>query len=328
MKALILAAGYGQRFQPYSLQLAKPALPLFDVPIIAHAIYYLHLINVRKLIINIHHLPETIKDAVRRLRLSQEVSWSFEPSILGSGGGIYNVNKFFEEEEHFLVVNGDCVFSAPNKDFLHHLVEAHRQKKALATLLSCPHEGLGVDYSALWCDGDQIRGIGHQSPQPHLTPRHYTGLMVLSGKVFEYFSGSPGKPSNIFLNVILPAIQNGELIQSFHVDYLDWYETGNLHSYLDTQKSLLIHMNGKHPNANFVSSIYKHFLDYEVSINDSLQWISPHSTLDETSRAKMGHNVVICSGAQIGREISIDNSVVSWRASLPTATTIHSQMVL
>lgn len=327
MKAMLLAAGYGQRFRPHSLQLAKPALPLFDVPIIAHAIYYLQLMKTKEFIINTHHLPETVKRAIQRLHLSQGVSWSFETSILGSGGGIHNVKGFFKGEEDFFVANSDCVLSSVDSQFLSDFVKVHKENKALVTLLSCPHEKLGVSYGALWCEGDQVKSIGRRCPNPHLTPRHYTGLMILSGRIFEYFSGSLGEPSNIFLNVIYPAIQKGELVQSFHVESLNWYETGNLHSYLEAQKDLLVHMTAGHPHADFVKSIYQFFLDYTVEVGSHLQWISPHSILDGESRVQMGPNVVICSKAQVGRGVFVDNSVVSWGVSL-TEATIHSQMVL
>ena len=318
MKAMILAAGEGQRFQPHSLQLAKPALPLFDVPLIAHAIHYLRLVQVKDIVINVHHLPKTIQKAVGSL--GQEVCWSFESLLLGSGGGIYNVKEFFKGED-FIVVNGDCVLSAPSMDFLAKLIEQHNSNKALVTLLSCPRTG--NQNRALWCEGKRVKNIDWRGP-PHLTPHHYTGWMVFSKRVFKYFPENPKKPFDIFDAVVQLAIQRGELVETFYIEGLECYETGNLSSYLKAQKNLLTHMQPEHPHAHFVKSTYKRFLDYEIDIHN-LQWISPHCTL--LSPTGIGDNVVICSGARINKEVFIDNSVVSWGVSL-TKTTVHFEMAL
>ena len=129
MKAMILAAGHGQRFQPQSFHLAKPALPLFDVPIIAHMAHYLTLMGASKFVINTHHLPETVHTAIAKLHLTSKVSWSFEPNLLNCGGGIYNVKDFFKGEPHLLVGNADSVLSAPREDFLSELLHEHKKAR-------------------------------------------------------------------------------------------------------------------------------------------------------------------------------------------------------
>ena len=323
MKAIILAAGYGQRFRPQTLQLAKPALPLFDLPLIAYSIHYLHLMGVKEIIINLHHLPDTIKRALQRLSLSSSVSWSFEPQLLSSGGGIKNVESFFHGEEDFLVINADSIISAINGTFLNDFIHQHKGNRAMATLLSCPQEGLGEKYGALWCNEErQIQFIGKNRPERHLYPQHYTGLMLLSSGIFKYL---PQGPSRIFQDAIKPAIQRGELVQSFYTDEIEWFETGDLKSYLDTQKTLLTYMKDSHSHCQFLKSTHKSFLDYSIEVNDSLQWVSPHSTMNQKS-TKVGMNVVICSGARLGANIEVQNSVVSW-GGLQNES-IHSEMIL
>ena len=319
MKAIILAAGYGQRFQPHTLQLAKPALPLFDVPMIAHPIHYLNLMGTKELIVNTHHLPQTVRRAVNQLNLSQSISWSFEPQILNSGGGIKNIENFFRGENHFVVANADCVLSVPHGDVFSRFVDQHEKSNALATLFSCPHKG--SQYGALWCDKNRVKSIGQISPYSHLKAQHYIGLMIFSKEIFAYL---PDGPSNIFLDSVNPAIEKGELVQSFYVEDVNWFETGYLSSYLNAQRSLLIQMDKSHPHSSFVKSTYRYFLDYDMEVDRQLQWISPHAIVDGTS--KIGSNVVICSGAEIGQNIHLDNSVISWDGLLNK--TVCSEMIL
>ena len=316
---MILAAGYGKRFQPHSLYLAKPALPLFDVPIIAHSIHYLSLMGAEEFIINTHHLPQTVERAIQSLNLSQKIHWSREPEILGSGGGIKNAENLLDQEEFFLVANADCVLSIPHRDILSKLIDCHKKNRALATLLSCPHTGLGTIYGALWCHKNRIKSIGKNNSQ--LKAQHYASLMILSQDIFSYL---PENTSCLFSDSVSPAIKEGALVQSFYVEDMYWFETGNLTSYLNAQRDLLTHMNKSHPYSGFVRSTYQRFLDYDLTITPRLQWISPHATVDATST--VGDNVVICSGAQVGKNIYLDNSVISWHSSIER--TVHSEMML
>ncbi len=61
---MILAAGLGTRLQPLTALRAKPALPIRGVPMIAYALEWLRANGVAEVAINLHHLPETVREAV------------------------------------------------------------------------------------------------------------------------------------------------------------------------------------------------------------------------------------------------------------------------
>ena len=89
-RAFLLAAGYGTRLRPLSLRLPKPAWPLMNQPIAAHAARSLVNAGVDDFIINLHHLKhemtramEASRPAGARFRYSPE-----EPAILGTGGAL------------------------------------------------------------------------------------------------------------------------------------------------------------------------------------------------------------------------------------------------
>ena len=63
---MILAAGLGTRMRPLSELRAKPAMPVRGVPAIGYTMALLARHGVRELIVNLHHLPETVRDAVER----------------------------------------------------------------------------------------------------------------------------------------------------------------------------------------------------------------------------------------------------------------------
>jgi len=62
MKAVILAAGEGERLRPLTLTTPKPLLPIGDRPLIEHTIAWLRRYGVDKVFINLHHLGERIEE--------------------------------------------------------------------------------------------------------------------------------------------------------------------------------------------------------------------------------------------------------------------------
>jgi NDP-sugar pyrophosphorylase family protein len=129
---MILAAGLGTRMRPLSDLCAKPALPVRGKPVIAYLLEWLAQHDVREVMINLHHLPESIVTAVERHGpKTVHVEYSREEAPLGTGGGIRRVRDFLAESDPSVVVAGDMLFDAD----LGRLARAHRQRGVDCTLL-------------------------------------------------------------------------------------------------------------------------------------------------------------------------------------------------
>src|SRR5512142_2155797 len=86
--ALVLAAGFGTRLRPLSLVRAKPAMPVAGEALIRRILRALVQAGVRRAVVNLHHLPETICAALGDgSDLGVQVRYSWENPILGSAGG-------------------------------------------------------------------------------------------------------------------------------------------------------------------------------------------------------------------------------------------------
>ncbi len=68
---MILAAGRGTRMQPLSLLRAKPAMPVRGVPVIAHLLALLEHCGASEVIVNLFHLPDTVRTAVEHLDIDR-----------------------------------------------------------------------------------------------------------------------------------------------------------------------------------------------------------------------------------------------------------------
>ena len=135
---MVLAAGYGLRMRPLTLLRAKPALPVLNRPLLHWTLERLARAGVREVVVNAHHLPETIEAAVRQARgLGLRLKTVREADeILGTGGGPKAVREWLGEGP-VLLVNGDVLFDLD----LRALVARHRALGARATLALRPNPG-------------------------------------------------------------------------------------------------------------------------------------------------------------------------------------------
>jgi len=132
VRAMIVAAGLGTRARPLSFLRPKPALPVRGLPLIAYPLAELAALGVTEVIINTHHLPHLLQAAAERhcppgLRLS----FSHEPTLLGTGGGIRRAAPFLRESDPCLILGGDMLLDSD----LAGLVHRHRERGHAATLL-------------------------------------------------------------------------------------------------------------------------------------------------------------------------------------------------
>src|SRR5258706_1446949 len=113
MKAMILAAGYGTRLGPVTYTLPKPMVPLCGQPLIAWAIESLLSFGLRDFIVNLHHLPEPIERFLRDRFGDARFEFSYEPEILGAGGGMRKARSLLERDDEFRLVNADTIHFPP-----------------------------------------------------------------------------------------------------------------------------------------------------------------------------------------------------------------------
>ncbi len=116
MKAMILAAGRGERMRPLTDCTPKPLLQVGGKPLIVWHLERLAQAGFKQVVINHAHLGAQIEDALGSgTRWGLQIQYSPEKVALETAGGIANALHLLGDEP-FLVVNGD-VFT--NIDFAH-----------------------------------------------------------------------------------------------------------------------------------------------------------------------------------------------------------------
>lgn len=238
MRAMILAAGLGERLRPHTLKCAKPALPFLNLPLICYPWYHLQKVGASELIVNTHHCADSIKHAVQLFGLSHVQFIHESPLILGSGGGIKNARDDLAGDRHFLVANGDEVLLDPSG--VDELWRRHTSEDNLATLLVCQFPGVGTKFGGVWCDPtERVINFGKTPDSEGLVGFHYTGFIALSDRVFDYLPA--GQISNILYDGLASGMAKGEVVKVHRAEPY-WFETGSEADYLSASQNCLKHL--------------------------------------------------------------------------------------
>lgn len=107
MRAMILAAGLGNRMRPLTLTTPKPLLTVAGKPLIVWHIEALKKIGVTEIVINAAWLKEKLVTALGDgKQFGVNITWSLEDEGLETAGGIIQALPLLGEAP-FLLINGD-----------------------------------------------------------------------------------------------------------------------------------------------------------------------------------------------------------------------------
>jgi mannose-1-phosphate guanylyltransferase len=232
MKGFILAAGYGTRLRPITYTMPKPMVPLCNRPLIAWAVESFLAAGVRDLIVNLHHLPESLQHFLREQYAGRVAfHFSIEDEILGTGGGIRRVRPQLEGEDEFLLVNGDTV-QFPRWDAL----RAARQKTDALAALTLRHPPAEDRFTPVYFDDGLVTGFRDGTGEPLM----FSGSHVISTRIFGYL---PDRDfSGIVEHAYIPLLsEQRERLAGFVDDGL-WFDIGTPQRYLAASRALLDEM--------------------------------------------------------------------------------------
>lgn len=203
MKAIVLAAGKGSRLHDQTITVPKPMLAVGGQPVLAHNIAWLRQHGITDLTLNLHHLPQVIRDyfgdgSAHGVR----IAYSYEEHLLGTAGAVRRIvdDLWGGLAEPCLIVYGDnrMAFALPA------LLAAHAaHPDAAVTIAVYPKEDVSQSGIVLH-DGDgRITRFIEKPPPLRLSNLVNAGLYVLSPAALPYLP--PGRASD-FGHDIFPAM--------------------------------------------------------------------------------------------------------------------------
>lgn len=323
MKAMLLAAGEGTRFRPYTSKVPKPALPLLNVPLGLYSFDFLKSAGVTSLVVNTFHLPEKIKTLYSNQGFFPVTFSEEKGHILGSGGGLGNAKSHFAGEEDFFHLNADEVIITQNERLFDDLKKSHLKEKAICTLMVTNHPEVGTKFGGIWVNvAGEVIGFGKTRPADAVHGFHYLGVQILNKKIFDYIPD--GVESNILYDVVMAAIRQGHKVCVHKVE-CGWAETGNLHDYMEATENILKNIANQNPDYNLLKEFLRKVDPQSQLIkkDGSLAWIHAQADL---SRVQIKNFAVIGRGSKLS-DCEIEASVIA-EAQEISGQKISNQFIL
>jgi NDP-sugar pyrophosphorylase family protein len=229
---MILAAGFGTRLRPLTDVTPKPLLPVAGTPMIVWNLLLLKRHGIQDVVINLHHLGPMIEQALGNgARFGMRITYSREPVILGTGGGIKQMEPWFSGEP-VLVLNGDTLFELD----LTALIAFHHAHDAAATLvLRQDPEAARWGLVEVTDQSEVVRITGRGRSQSGPTSaRMFAGIHILHPRLLCMLP--VGKESSI-IDAYVQGIQEGDRIMGYDFDGY-WNDVGTAERYAQVEQDV------------------------------------------------------------------------------------------
>jgi mannose-1-phosphate guanylyltransferase len=226
MKALVLAAGSGERLRPLTDTIPKPLVEIGGRPLIHYPMLLLRHAGIREVAVNVHHLAGKIEAALGRgEQIGLSITYSPEPILLGSGGPLLPLRGYFGGES-FLILNSDTIMDLD----LPAMIAMHRAAGALVTM-ALREAAIPAAYSQIEIDmNGQIRRMRLLADRARLKfddypdvlaaelaadlkPLMYCGAMICEAALFDIMPPAP--PFSLITDVLAPMLSRGSPLFGF-----------------------------------------------------------------------------------------------------------------
>ena len=218
-RAMVLAAGRGERMRPLTDTLPKPLIDVGGRALVDRVIDRLIEAGVEAVTVNLHHLGHLIEDHLgRRASGCAKISFSPEDMPLDTGGGVTRALPLLGREP-FFVANADVIWLNGRDDALGRLATAWDDRLMDGLLLlhstveAYGYEGVG-DFTV------DPAGRLARRPEGEVAPFVFTGVQIFHPRLFD---GAP--EASFSLNLLYDkALGRGRLYGVVHDG--EWFHLG------------------------------------------------------------------------------------------------------
>jgi N-acetyl-alpha-D-muramate 1-phosphate uridylyltransferase len=187
-KAIIFAAGLGTRFKPWTDTHPKALAIVNGKSLLQRNIEYLQAYGITDVVVNIHHFPQQIIDAIKENQgWGSNVIISDESNeVLETGGGLMKARHLLEGDKSFISLNVDIL---TNLD-LNKLMAFHQLHKPLVTFGVTSRKSsrvLLVDNDNRLCGWKNVQ-TGQEKisiNKPNLIEKAYSCVVIYEPQIFS-----------------------------------------------------------------------------------------------------------------------------------------------
>lgn len=318
IKALVLAAGRGERLDPLTGFLPKPLLPVAGKPVVAYTLSRLAALGCEATALNLHYLGHRIEGRLGTAFAKMPLVYSHEEEILGTLGALAPLRDFLARADLILVLNGDSLCRWPLKKLVRH----HLSSGAEATLLLSERAdvedfggGVGVDESG------RVTDMGRpQAPvkNPQEGRRYvFAGAQVLSPHLLDRVEEAPG---DLVSGLYLPLLVEGKHVGSMTMK-LPWHDLGTPRRYLRGARDWA---QGRFPRRLWRRSWIGKGAQVGSRVRLRSCVVESGAKVERRSRLE---NSLIFPGAMVGEGSHLTECIVASDVSLPPGTSVQRRLM-
>jgi len=306
MKAMILAAGFGTRLFPLTIDRTKPAIPFLGKPLVGYVAEYIARFGITDIVVNLHHQPRSVIDALGDgSNFGVNIEYTVEqPEILGTAGALAFAREHLQGDT-FVIVNGKIITDID----ISAAIDTHKRSGAIATMVlkenhkrekfTVVHTRDGfIDFfgpHATPVTEAELRDTEHEL----LVPLMFTGIHILEPEILDLI---PQGYSDTVTDIYIPYIKQGGKIAA-HIAEGEWYELSTIPRYLDISLAMM-KAGDVHFGRNCVMA-------GAVSLKDSVIW----------------DDVTIGDGATLYRTIIADGVTIEPGEHFENAAIVRADML-
>lgn len=229
MNGFLLAAGRGTRLKELTAKIAKPALPVAGLPMLAYSLNFFYTAGVNKLAVNTHHCPETITDLLDKVKHPWQLRVSHETDLLDTGGGVKKCEDFLRDAP-VLLANADIVADVD----IPKLLRFHAARQAALTIVAVPHPRANEIAPITIGEDDAVTDINRTFSAASTGSHLYAGVAVFESVLFDYLKS---EPSSIVYTGYTGLIAAGHRVCAYiHRDR--WYDCGTPETYAEVNRAV------------------------------------------------------------------------------------------
>ena len=185
---MIFSAGLGTRFKPWTDTHPKALAIVNGKSLLQRNIEYLKQYGITDVVVNVHHFPEQIIEAIKINKGwgSNVVISDESDEVLETGGGLMNARYLLESDKPFISLNVDIL---TNLD-LNKLMAFHQQHKPLVTFGVTNRKSSRVllfDNDNRLCGWKNLQ-TGQEKisiDKPHLVEKAYSCAVIYQPEIFS-----------------------------------------------------------------------------------------------------------------------------------------------
>lgn len=187
-RAIIFSAGLGTRFKPWTDSHPKALALVNGKSLLQRNIEYLQQYGIKEVVVNIHHFPKQIIDAIENNRGwgSNVIISDESDEVLETGGGLMKAKHLLDNGQPFFSLNVDILTDLD----LNKLMAFHQQHKPLVTFGVTNRKSSRV---LLFDEGSRLCGwknlqTGEEKisiDKPNLVEKAYSCVVIYEPEIFS-----------------------------------------------------------------------------------------------------------------------------------------------